>query len=282
MTLLPAGATLTAGYLRPADDEDLAFQVRVTSWSLRYSLIGDVVDALSGQAAGAAGRTTLYLLARCSGAVDYGSLSVHNPLSTLTFGSAMKCVISQALSGLSSPAKAAGAARSLLGPGVDEADLASAVTELTSVGGKLVAFGWVLQLWPVFQLGWGGIADVVHHLLTGGTSTLIDLHLRAAPSTCPSSAQLLNAWNTAPTRARKPWAAPGISITGFVGISCWDNWVVAVPVADGNGWFIFSQQSRLHILSPSELQQFTKAVCSTNHSPASWKSIIQGPANCNP
>jgi hypothetical protein len=182
MALLPAGATMTAGYLQPSADEDLPFQVVVSYWSLAYSLIGDVVDVLTDLAAGATGMSTLYLMTKCSGAVDYGSLSVHMPLSTATFGSALKCVINQALSNLASPEKALGAARSLLGPGIDQVNLDAATKELTSVGGKLLTFGWVVALWPVLQLGWGGTADVVHSLLTGGRSTLISLHLRGAES----------------------------------------------------------------------------------------------------
>jgi hypothetical protein len=190
MALLPAGATLTAGYLRPYADEDLSFQVQPSHWSLGYTLIGDIVDVLSSLGAESTSLTTLYLLGKCSGAVDYGSLSVHNPLSMVTFSSAFKCVLNEALSRLSSPAKAAGAARSLLGPGVDQADLATATKELTSVGGKLLTFGWILRLWPFFQAGWGTIPDVIHNLLTDGESTLINLHLRAAPGQAWTSSTL--------------------------------------------------------------------------------------------
>jgi hypothetical protein len=190
IALLPAGGTLTVGYLRPDASEDLSFQVRPSGWSLGYTLIGDIVDVLSGKAADATSLTTLYLLAKCSEAVDYGSLSAHNPLSTVTFSSAFKCVLNEALSGLSSPKKAAGAARSLLGPGVDEAGLATATKELTSVGGKLLTFGWVLRLWPFFQAGWGTIPDAIHNLLTSGASALVNLHLSAHPAP-PCSASLL-------------------------------------------------------------------------------------------
>jgi hypothetical protein len=181
MALLPAGATLTAGYLRPDANEDLSFQVYPSHWSEAYTLVGDIVDVLSGLAADATGLTTLYLLGKCSGAVDPGSLSAHNPLSTATFSSAFKCVLNDALSRLSSPDTARDAARSLLGPSVDEVDLATAAHELAYVGGKLHLFGWVLQLWPFFRAGWGTIPDAIQGLLTGGASTLINLHLQAAP-----------------------------------------------------------------------------------------------------
>jgi hypothetical protein len=180
MLLLPAGATMTAGFRQPFTSEDLAFHVRVTGWSLTYTLIGDIVDTLTGFAANSAGELTavLYLATKCSSAVNYASLSASNPLSTATFASALKCVITEASDELSSPAKALGAARSLLGPDVDQADLTTATQELTSVGGKLLTFGWVVSLWPYFQAGWGQIPDVIHNLLTGGASTLIDLDMR--------------------------------------------------------------------------------------------------------
>ena len=182
MVLLPAGATLTAGYRQPAANEDLAFQVNVGYWSLAYSLIGDIVDGLSGQAADTTDMATLYLMSKCSGAVDYGTLSVRNPLSTAIFGSAMTCIVKEALSSLSDPRTAREAARSLLGAGASHADQAAATRELASVGAKLGAFGWLVSQWPVLQLGWGGTADIVQNLLTDGTSTLITLDLRAAPA----------------------------------------------------------------------------------------------------
>lgn len=47
MALLPAGATLTAGYTRPYAGEDLSFQVYPRHWSEGYTLVGDIVDVLS-------------------------------------------------------------------------------------------------------------------------------------------------------------------------------------------------------------------------------------------
>ena len=52
----------------------------------------------------------------------------------------------------------------------------------------------------------------------------------ASPKTaCPDSAQLLSAWNAAPAAIRQSWVAP--QVTGFISISCWHGWVVAVPTA---------------------------------------------------
>jgi hypothetical protein len=197
MALLPAGATMTAGYLRPGGDEDLDFQVRVTYWSLAYTLFGDILDVLAGSGAGKADDATnsnaitdLYMISKCSSAVDYTSLSAHNPLKAATFSSALRCVVSSALSGLSSPAKATGAAESLLGPGIDKADEATAVSALTSVGGKLLTFGWILQLWPFLQAGWGQLPDVIENILTDGANALVDLRVHGAGGPAPPASSV--------------------------------------------------------------------------------------------
>jgi pimeloyl-ACP methyl ester carboxylesterase len=99
------------------------------------------------------------------------------------------------------------------------------------------------------------------------------------PSACPSSAQLLTALINAPPG----YIGPGADISSFDDISCWHAWVVANPIGNGNGWFVFSQQDGLHILSTTaEFQEFNSAVCSSQTSPSRWKSVIQGPADCNP
>jgi hypothetical protein len=65
----------------------------------------------------------------------------------------------------------------------------------------------------------------------------------ASGAACPSSAHLHVAWNTAPTLVRLSWTR--LTVSGFLAISCWQNWVVADPVANGNGTAVFSEQNRL-------------------------------------
>ena len=60
------------------------------------------------------------------------------------------------------------------------------------------------------------------------------------------------------------------------------GWVVATPVAEGNGTFVFSQVGGLHVLPVPDLPEFDKAVCSTSEPPSDWKSAAAGPAGCNP
>ena len=93
------------------------------------------------------------------------------------------------------------------------------------------------------------------------------------PLACPTSAQLLAAWNTAPAALRQSWVAP--QVTGFTNIACWHGWVVAEPTATspGNGAVVFSQVGALHLITTAELnQQFRSAVCSSPNPPPGWTS----------
>jgi hypothetical protein len=76
---------------------------------------------------------------------------------------------------------------------VDKADTQTVVSELTSVGGKLLTFGWIVKLWPFLQAGWGELPDVIQNMLTDGGSSLISLRLRgtAGPSPSPDSVTAL-------------------------------------------------------------------------------------------
>ena len=93
------------------------------------------------------------------------------------------------------------------------------------------------------------------------------------PAACPTSAQLMTAWNAAPSAVRQSWA--GAPVTSFSGISCWDGWVVAIPQSSflGNGEFVFSQAGNLHLITIDQLQQeFRPAVCASPYAPPGWKS----------
>lgn len=94
-----------------------------------------------------------------------------------------------------------------------------------------------------------------------------------APTACPSSAQLVAAWNSAPASVRHSWAAPGITIARFEGITCWHEWVVAAPVfnSPANGIGVFSQQGALHLFPVADLQSFRDAVCQSADAPDSWR-----------
>jgi hypothetical protein len=103
------------------------------------------------------------------------------------------------------------------------------------------------------------------------------------PPGCPGSAQLMTAWNAAPTSVfRSQGISKRLSISGFNDISCWRGWVVASPIANANGTVEFYEQTGLHMLSRTEMRQFNSAVCSSRDSPAAWKNPAAGPATCSP
>jgi hypothetical protein len=102
----------------------------------------------------------------------------------------------------------------------------------------------------------------------------------ATDPSCPSSSQLLAAWRGATSNVKQSWAAPTSDISGFTSVRCWNGWVVAAPVGNGNGTFVFSQAGGLHLLSPEELQDFSQTVCASLDSPAGWKNPAAGPADC--
>jgi len=101
----------------------------------------------------------------------------------------------------------------------------------------------------------------------------------AASCTKPTSAALLAAWRAAPASVRQSWAAPG-SVTGFGDITCWQDWIVAEGIGNGDGNFVFSQSGGLHPMPEGNLQQFSDLVCADPTAPKAWKSPDTGPAVC--
>lgn len=98
------------------------------------------------------------------------------------------------------------------------------------------------------------------------------------PSGCPGSAALVAAWNTAPASAFKSQAIGfRLPISGFNGITCWQGWVLAYPIANANGYALFSEHGGLHMLSGAEMRQFNNVVCSAPGVPSAWKNQAQGP-----
>jgi hypothetical protein len=69
-------------------------------------------------------------------------------------------------------------------------------------------------------------------------------------------------------------------VTGFSGIQCWADWVVAAGVGNGDGNFVFSQSGGLHLMPEPDLQRFSDDVCGDPAAPKAWKSPDTGPAVC--
>jgi hypothetical protein len=89
----------------------------------------------------------------------------------------------------------------------------------------------------------------------------------------------VTAWKSASASVQQSWATPGAAIT-FDNIQCWDDWVVAGAVGNGNGALVFSQSGGLHVFPELDLQQFSDAVCPNPQAPSAWKDPSTGPANC--
>lgn len=106
----------------------------------------------------------------------------------------------------------------------------------------------------------------------------------AAPSSysvgCPTSDQLLAAWNAAPASVRDSWVS-GLTPTGFTGTQCWSQWVVSNPVVQANGTVIFTDTNgQLAVFPESDLSEFDTAVCGVAGIGAAWGGPA-GPAVCS-
>jgi len=106
--------------------------------------------------------------------------------------------------------------------------------------------------------------------ITGAQSGL-PAQTDAAPA-CPSAAEVLAAWQSSPGI---DLAAPGDTITGFSGVSCWEDWVLATPTdtLGGNGQFFFSQSGGLHGITEAEGTQLNKDECFDAQAPPEWEAL---------
>lgn len=98
---------------------------------------------------------------------------------------------------------------------------------------------------------------------------------------CPTSAQLLAAWNAAPVGARDSWFT-GMTPTGFFGTECWHRWVVTSPVIQANGSVVFTDTGgHLVLLPEADLSELDAAICGVAGAPTvSWAGP-GGPASCS-
>jgi hypothetical protein len=102
----------------------------------------------------------------------------------------------------------------------------------------------------------------------------------ANTSGCPSSAQLMAAWDAASAAARRSWTP--LVPSGMSDITCWRTWAVASPIVNANGLVVFYQQGgQWHLLPQTQLSQFDTAVCDIPGAPAKWSSPAEGPATCS-
>jgi len=53
--------------------------------------------------------------------------------------------------------------------------------------------------------------------------------------------------------------------------------VLAYPITSANGYALFTERSGLHMLSATEMRQFSIRVCFSRGAPRTWKNQAQGP-----
>lgn len=111
----------------------------------------------------------------------------------------------------------------------------------------------------------------------------------AAPSSysagCPTSGQLLAAWNATPDSVRETWTS--LSLTGFQNTECWKQWVTAKPIASDNEdveQIIFTDDDGQIAVLPgtqSGFSEFMAAVCGNTGAPSSWTTKADGSTSCS-
>jgi serine/threonine protein kinase len=100
-----------------------------------------------------------------------------------------------------------------------------------------------------------------------------------AASTCPAAGQVMSAFRAALPATKQSWGKTS-SVSSFKNVQCWKDWVVASAVGNGDGAFVFSQSSVLHLIPAAELQEFDTQVCPDPNAPSGWKNYSTGPATC--
>ena len=97
---------------------------------------------------------------------------------------------------------------------------------------------------------------------------------------CPTSGELLAAWNSAPASARTSWTT--LTAPGFFGTECWHQWVVTNPVMQGNGPVVFTNNGgQLSLLPETELSKLDAAICGVAGAPSANWAGPGGPATCS-
>jgi hypothetical protein len=71
-------------------------------------------------------------------------------------------------------------------------------------------------------------------------------------------------------------------VSGFVGTSCWHQWVVTDPVMQGNGSVVFTDAgSQLSLLPETDLSELDSAICGVAGAPSTDWAGPGGPATCS-
>lgn len=167
------------------------------------------------------------------------------------------------------------------------------LSEVVTIGNNAVAYEQSGASWSVVTSAEPALADSFKSLESACSAAGVTIDgsqaaVTPAPSItsnpysagCPTSDQLLAAWNAAPASARDSWVT-GLTPTGFTGTQCWHQWVVSNPVVQANGTVIFTDvNGQIAVFPASELSEFDAAVCGVPGIGLVWSGPA-GPANCS-
>src|SRR5205823_4254792 len=160
--------------------------------------IRDVIDAVIGQA----DPTLLgYSEVKCGTGLSVGGTGI--TAGVASFRNFLTCWTGQVADELSNEQTALNVANQFGGE-----DVATLVRHAKSVH----ALGWLVSLWPVFQLGIGNDIDKIHELLSGGQSALVSYHMDPASSPGGSSGGQHGAGGSAPGGGGQS-GSPGVSLS---------------------------------------------------------------------
>ena len=189
------GGYMTVGYKRGSTDVTYTTLAETTYRSVflnfAYIGMGFLADGAGDKARWIA---TIRVAQDCLGAYDITNGTVKDPkkaLQTKSFWDVFLCVAKNAAAELADPKKAFGVALELTDGKLNGMSTQQLTDELVKIGSKARALGAVFKLaaaLPILQQTLQGPIDVIAALLTGGTSTHIDVTIdKAPPATLPST-----------------------------------------------------------------------------------------------
>lgn len=183
---------MTVGYRQPAATATHSMYVDTTYKSLGLNTAYFIIDFVAGEVSSRVKyASAVYLMAKCSGTLDFSSGAIRNPLDAIkgaVFTDVLSCLVKQAAEEFRrNEGKAFGAALDLVEPG--KLSTREYTAQLVKTGRGLQVLGKLLFLRPLLQQGWGGVLDQILVQLTGGDSTRVDIHMlgrSAPPGTTPT------------------------------------------------------------------------------------------------
>ena len=180
---------MTVTWTRPATDANPVVGVTASPRAMALTIF-DSGLSYSGLTLNTAREAGLVVAAGCAKQLGHDLLrSASGVMDTLV------CLGQGAVGNLLDPATALGAARSFLGPGADELELAQQVTKLTALGTGLLAAGAFVRVLAVLApvrgvvlAVFGTVSDQVQTVVLRGGGTTVGVQLRAAAKAPPPAA----------------------------------------------------------------------------------------------